>query len=540
MSRTHIKKEGNSLIKSNGEMVINPRNSLQYLLFKIANEEKERQIKLTQKSHKKSLYLKPINENSISQSQENRDINIRKRLYEIKKNIKDSSNENLLLTSLNNKYFTSSYLNLIRESNTIIKEKIKNEEDLNEKESISNYIYSNKEIILKNNIIKILNNEINHLKHEETSVRRIIKDAENDLDTDLAYFNLFVENEKKRSKDQEAELGKELQISRELQDEKRVLLHSNRHLNDELEKYVKASLNLMTSAYFVSYSLKTKLPSQFIITYFDKNNFEFSSENEIKPNSLVDEIIISFHQKKFEIPIDPLRMILRIKELENEIIKNLEKEENMRKERLKMKEEITYEIENLSKKLIEVKSERDLLDKEYKKVEGSIKKYSNFSNIEQFISARYTQTIVDSLLSIIEGDDDKNSNSKKKSTMKKKDESIESLMSHIKSIENMIITKISSIDYYLSIRKNEVEGFFLKRKEINKENKLKEQKLKREHLDWVKHKKAKERMKRIVIKGKKIINHSNFYDDNKKNIRFSMDKTNKNDNIDILVYHSEI
>lgn len=503
------------------------------ILRKIKEEEEkndQKQIKLGISKSKTKIWNKSEN-NHIFQ-----ELNIRKKIFEIKKNVRENQSINLILNNLDKSYFSTASLGLIYDSSRIIKDKLQHENVVKEKESISKFIKDNKEIFIKNNIIKLLDSEMKYIKHKENSVRRIIKEAESKLESDLKDFNYFIENEKEIQKENEGVLSEYLMYNRRLQEEKRVLVQNNRLLTDELDKAVKISLNLMSNAYFVSYSLKTKLPSSFIEENFEFNNFEYINDNDITLEALVNSIIKEFGGKLFEVPSDPNRMINRVKDLEKEIIKKLEKNEQLEKEKLRLEIDHSQAISMLEAKLNEVKEERRLLMIENNKVESLLKKYTIQMNEEATKSDSDVIKCIKEFNFILSHEEV--SKGRKNTYNKGKEDPTKALIDQLKQIEYTINTKISNIENYETTKKQDVEFFVTKRRETNKETKIKEQKLKKEMADSIKRKRAKERMKRIVIKGKKVIKNYNLYDQERHTNSYE-EEMKENNEASLLMFQNE-
>lgn len=522
-------------LKSETPHTVLPAISFKAIANRIIKQEKDddSNYSKTNKTNKqngwKNLY-KSNNNLSSGSSLLGQEINVHKKIVEIKKNIRDNQNNNLILNSIDKNFFSTSCITLIQSSNSIVKEKLKNDKsNILNKDSVSKFILDNKEIYIKNNIIKLMNSEIVSLKSKESKVSTVLRDAEVKLDSHLQDFNRFIELEREQLRNNEKRLSEVINENKKLLDHKRLLVQNNRQVLEDIDRIIKLSINLMSYASFVCYALKIKPPSDFIQINFQPSNFEFiGNEHENEMEKFIQVILSNFKNVKFEIPSDPNQMTHKLNDIENRIIKVIEKNEEINRETLREEKESELELKYLDDKLKEAMSEKRKLLEEYNKEEKinsySLKKTNDDSFYVHNNYARYFKE----LNQLIEDD-------KRKKGVKKNDDVIKSIIDGLKGFENRIISRVSFLQYFESIRPEEFLTFTNKRREFNKEKKVKDQQKKKQELDLYKQQKARDRSKRIVIKARKIAKHFNLSQG--QEVR-NIDKTDDKDNDEAsLIYY---
>ena len=174
MKRTLLKEK----ILNCGKNVINPLNNLK-VYFKEAEilYKKEQKLKKKNsclnllKNEKNNLFNNNslLNNNSLNKSDylinnfdEFENFNVFKKIQEIKNNVKNSNNFYYQISHIN---YDKKHIKLILHSNKLLnKIKQRNANNLNEEKfSISKFLNENKEISLKNVLIKLLHEESNKL-----------------------------------------------------------------------------------------------------------------------------------------------------------------------------------------------------------------------------------------------------------------------------------------------------------------------------------------------------------------------------------------
>lgn len=504
--------------------------------------------------------------------------NIRNKIQNVKKQVKESNiNNNSIISNINKNYFSTANLNLIYESNTIIKDKLNKEIQSNEKEkfSFNKYVNNNKEIFIKNYIIKLLKKEQKYIKIKEDQIKKVILNAEEKLEKDVKDFNIYIDKKANLFRINEDTLNNEIILTKELQDIKRKNYSEYVLNNEELQKKIKISFELMTNVYFISYVFKTIefLPTEainFLENNFDRNSkFEYSKDTDNFLFDLVPNIISTFSGIKYKIPSNPNDMILRISDIENKILKKIEKNQELEKQKIKyIKEKNDMEI-HYQLKIKEMNSELESLKKESFKIDNINYKYKDHTKVVmENNNAKILKTIKDfnsiilkeddSIISIYNSSYNKskkncntnlvslnniNFNNFKSCPTKITNECINVLINNLKVIEKTILNKMSLIEnIYKQNNTNEILNEVIsKRIEHNKEVKIKEQKIKKQINDNYKKEKAKERMKRIVIRGKKVNGKINLKENSllKKNLNTNLKSNTQYHNEKSLIYYSE-
>ncbi len=207
-------------------------------LFNIKKKEirKEQRIKIWEQSTVK-------NENE-------KDINIRNKISELKKKCREK--EGFTDVDLNsNKFLTKIDLASISESKKILNERPKNKNSKNQLESIFNFVTDNREISMKNFLLDLLKDERSLISSKEILVSKTLKDSEVKLEKDYKNFMDFVEEEKRTQKYNEQKLIEYFNHNRELATVKKKLIQENKTVVDDLDRTVKAINNLKSNAAFV-------------------------------------------------------------------------------------------------------------------------------------------------------------------------------------------------------------------------------------------------------------------------------------------------
>lgn len=147
--------------------------------------------------------------------------------------------------------------------------------------SINDYIKDNREICLKNYLLDILQNERDSINIKEKTVTNALKESQNKLELDKKNFIKFEDYQKEILKNNENVISSHIQINRGLTDKKKKLMQENRQVLDELDRLVKAILNLKGTALFVHSVIGGK--------YFlnkDYNNSELVNKRFKRTNSI--------------------------------------------------------------------------------------------------------------------------------------------------------------------------------------------------------------------------------------------------------------
>jgi hypothetical protein len=226
----------------------------------------------------KIKHLKIWEKQKLIYNNEERDISIRKKISEIKKNAKELP----VLSSIdmtNNRFLNKAHLELISDSNKIIHEQaFQNSRVVQKNDSIFNFINENREISMKNFILDLLKSERTKILTKEGEVTKALKDSEGKLDEDFKRFENFTEYERNKQKEMDKILLESAKDNRELADKKKKLVQENKQIMDELERTVKAIKNFKSDAIFVHHVLGDLKSIKFHndINVLDKKSFDYN------------------------------------------------------------------------------------------------------------------------------------------------------------------------------------------------------------------------------------------------------------------------
>jgi hypothetical protein len=234
-----------------------------------------------ERSKFKSLKIwdKKTHRGSYSESEE-KEVNIRKKILEIKKNVKEKGGL-AHLNLKNQKYFSKNHLDLIYESTRIIQEKSAQNSNLvlpGKTDSLYNFIIDNREISMKNFILDLLKSERTKILTKEGEVSKALKDSEVKMEDDYRRFENFTEYERNKQKEMDKILLEAAKDNRDLADKKKKLNQENKQIMDELERTVKAIRNFKGDAIFVHFVLGDLKSIKFRndMNVLDKKNFEYN------------------------------------------------------------------------------------------------------------------------------------------------------------------------------------------------------------------------------------------------------------------------
>ena len=132
-------------------------------------------------------------------------INVRKKITEIRKTAKDSDVNIIDVLENKTKFITKDHLDIIKEANQIMKERSKNSGLImsSKNNSIFDFIVQNREICLKNFFIDLLKNERTSIAGKQEKITKALNDSEKKLESDYKEFMMFMDNEKNMTKKNE-------------------------------------------------------------------------------------------------------------------------------------------------------------------------------------------------------------------------------------------------------------------------------------------------------------------------------------------------
>jgi len=205
---------------------------------------------INRKNEKKSLNKIKIWEKPLTANTE-KDINIRKKIQELKKTCRETSGFNITMIK-DLKFLNKANVQSIYDTSKIIHEK--NNQKLNQppkQDSIFSFVTHNREISMKNFLLGLLKDERQMINTKEQLVAKAIKDSEVRLDKDVKNFVEFIEHEKRIQKQNEIVLIKAFDANRELATRKKKSNLENKQICDEIDRTIKGIMSLKSYAGFV-------------------------------------------------------------------------------------------------------------------------------------------------------------------------------------------------------------------------------------------------------------------------------------------------
>ena len=523
MKRTLLKEK----ILNCGKNVINPLNNLK-VYFKEAEilYKKEQKLKKKNsclnllKNEKNNLFNNNslLNNNSLNKSDylinnfdEFENFNIFKRIQEIKNNVKNSNNFDYQISHIN---YDKKHIKLILHSNKLLnKIKQRNANKLNEEKfSISKFLNENKEISLKNVLIKLLHEESNKLNFlYESTNNKLEQNKKNFLFEKKTFFE-YKQKQKDSCKEIESILLKIQKKNQELLLEENEEIQKKKELEDNIEKLLFNIENKRFYGIFIEKLLNQKntkfkfeiIPKfKQIIKYNtiiendenkNKITIEKLSENIIKNYSfLLEDNNIELKKEKNLLKEENLYEI-KYNEIENNIINDLIKND-FNKNILIEKNENLKEIEELKKRLKNIENEYNNIQYEFNKEKIN---YENLCSIK--IDNDFFNKFINYFIELgIELDKNKFNIFKTMSL----NEILKNINFSLAKKEILLNKLIFEIKKYQKIDKNLILEISNKIKIENKHNKQLESKKLLESLDKIKKLKSIERHEKIVIKSRK-------------------------------------
>ena len=233
----------------------------------------------------------------------------------------------------------------INEANKIMRERMKNKgSTINSKSRLKSVVMNDtKEICLKNYLIGLLKEKRTDINEKERNITKALRDSENKLDLDYKNFLNFVEGTKRKQKKEEEELQrlkslheqKEIIYKREITDYKKLI--------EDLERTVKLICLLKSYGSFVHKVLKIK---------FDFDNVPDIDARERNFEEVSNKILNHYDNLKNSETINLLDdenfMFIKFNELEEKVVKVLQKKEIIDKEK-------NYETNSYKEEILELK-----------------------------------------------------------------------------------------------------------------------------------------------------------------------------------------
>jgi hypothetical protein len=525
MKNTKIKEK----ILNNGKNFINPLNNLKNyfrkaeILYKKEQKFKKKnsclnllknETKNSFNNNKSFLFKNSLNKSDFLIKNfsdfDSEKINIFKKIQEIRKNVKNLNSIDFY-NKINHINYDKKHIKLILHSNNLLnKIKQRNANKLNEERiSISQFLNENKEISLKNVLIKLLHEESNKLNFLNQSTNHNLEKIKINFLIEKKIFFDYKQKQKDSCKEIESILLKIQQKNKELLLEINDEIQKKKELEDNIEKILFNIENKRFYGIFIEKLLNeknTKFNCEIfpkfmqIIKYNNiKNNekdkkitIENLSENIIKNYSFfLEENNIELKKEKNLLKEENLYDI-KYKEIENNIINNLIKSDFNKNFSIEKNENLK-EIEELNKRL-------KIFENEYKNIKYEFNNekihYENLCSIK--IDNDFFNKFINYLIELgIELD--KNNFYKTMSL----NEILKNINFSLAKKEILLNKLIFEIKNYQKIDKNLILEISNKVKIENKNTKQIESKKLLESLNKIKKIKTNERHEKIVIKSRK-------------------------------------
>ena len=251
----------------------------------------------------------------------------------------------------------------INEANKIMRERMKNKgSTINSKSKFkSEVLMDNKEISLKNYLIGLLKEKRTDINEKERNIEKALKQSENQLDRDTKEFIDFVEATKRRLKLEDDEYVKYRNLHEQAESIYRKESSEYKKLLEDLERTVKSINVLRGYGTFVYKVLGTE--------------FWFSDIKEVDPrlrnyeevaNNILNKYNNIINNGNQDIINDEALLIIKFKEFEDKVIKDLESKESVDKEITYIKKNYNNEIEELKKREKDFRNEVKRVNREKK------------------------------------------------------------------------------------------------------------------------------------------------------------------------------
>lgn len=453
-------------------------------------------------------------------------------------------------------------IQIIEEANKIIKERSKNQglSLTSRPKGKSAFITDIKDVCLKNYLIGLLKVERTVLSDKESNIQDALINSEKRLLEDSKYFIDYVEREKESLKEKENFIINLTTHNKQLNDRLNELKKERKGLIDDSERTIKNINNLKEISKFVHRligkpleesmnfnSMNSNAEDKKKKAKFGKNKDLLGTDRSIGNNTgsinsknsmpdknfeskdmvieeMANNIILEYgsftknNGKSNEILSDYRKLINKFLETEEKIIKIMDKNEDIVKEHTKQKEKYNIELKNLQEQEHIVLREKNKIQNELEKDERSLASLKIQLN-ESGYNKKENKLLMELYNDVV------NFEVQKKRNQTSETSYIKLLMEYLGSKEDKIRELIYSIENY---DPKLVEHFCFKRKEINLESYRKILREENEIKNEKRNELARERMNRLVIKGRNIMTHFKPREDKEIKNKTVQKETNKN------------
>ena len=502
-----------SSLKNIGKSIIEP--SLNYKKYfneaKLLYEQEER--KNFKKNNSSSNIFTSRNSNSSSFYSNNfvlpsfdpEKFNLNKKIKEIQRETKTNNILDIINRKNTRISFSKENINYVAESSQLLQnlKKQKTEEYNRDDNSILKFLSENKEIYIKNLLIKILKIENEKLIKIEDSKGKEIEFQKKNYLKDINYFNDYINQQKKACKEIESILSDIEKKNKILFEEEKQYKFKIKIVEDEIKNCLEHIDDFRICALFVNKVLQKDTSK------YEKKIFQF----ERKLNNKIDKIKIQKKIKEYiDIIIKNYGFILEdnnnsILNEENTFYNKYENLENKILKKIKENQEALNDIRNIKINkeinLKEIKERFLLLDKEEKTLKKEYqRKLEDFKNINPFYNTLDVSYLIINLNNALMQNVLNIKNNKLRKDMRIIDFAIECI-EIIKSTElkvNSLIELMETFEKENSVLFNTVTT---QRKNEVKEIKQQIAKAKLEEMRLEKKLIAERRLERVVVKSRK-------------------------------------
>ena len=416
----------------------------------------------------------------------------------------------------------------INEANKIMRERMKNKgSTINSKSRLKSVVMNDtKEICLKNYLIGLLKEKRTDINEKERNITKALRDSENKLDSDYKNFLDFVEGTKKKQKKEE----EELQRLKSLHEQKEIIYKKEiadyKKLIEDLERTVKLICLLKSYGSFVHKVLRLK---------FDFDNVPDIDSRERNFEQVSNIILKHYDNLKnsetIELLDDENFMFMKFNELEERVVKILQRKEILDKESTAETDSYKDEISELKRRVKDCQIESKQIQNEKDQIINAINrlKPQKDNEVNQYLDYIYE-------IGGMTGDLNNKLKGKK---------NIIDLLNFTKDTllvlqqkETFINDHITEIEFIEENGdKKLINDIITERKKFNKREKQLQLKQKQEQIEYNKRKKAIERAQRVIIKGRKAPQDYPLIKGKKK--KEDDNKGNEDDYYAMLYYSSD-
>ena len=306
--------------------------------------------------------------------------NFKKKLKKIQKNFSTLNNKKVLYEK-KYKYAILEPLNILKDF-----EKKKQMEFLEEDKSVNKFITNKREMSVKNLILKLINSEVNKLIDNESKNDNKLLNLNNILEQNRMIFEEYKYSQKKACRHIENILSAIQKNNRALFKKKYNLYYDNEIMKEEIKKILEKINEYSNYGKFINefFNKDITIFENIIIpeNYDNKINYDLLIKNVInKYKCFLNEEIIN---DKYKIENEPKEMILKLKEMENNIIELINNNEEIKIDICKIKEQNKDNLKYLIERYNFLEEEYKLLYEIYIKELNKCNIYEEKINKKKF------------------------------------------------------------------------------------------------------------------------------------------------------------